>query len=205
MTGIISHAFAGFWFSRLSADFAKKTMKYFILFVVLLVPFALLAQEQRKVVSEPEYLVVDSHDNIFVTRKYGLIKIAPDGTVTDLSKQGPAIGGMDRQWKNLIIDSNDNLYANENGGTAIFKITVSADNKASVTRYAGAQYGYKIEDGPLAAAGLSLIETMAIDREDNIYVTSSYEKIRDAIGGNFVTDPFYMIDRNGPSPKYEKA
>src|SRR5215212_5579813 len=102
-------------------------MKYFILIIALLFPLDLTAQGAT-VVSTPEYLVVDSHDNIFVTRKYGLLKIAPDGTVTDLSKQGPAIGGMDRQWKNLIIDSKDNLYANENGGTAIFKITVSADN-----------------------------------------------------------------------------
>ena len=82
--------------------------------------FSAQAQE-RKTVSEPQYIAVDSKDNIFVTRKYGMLKIAPDGTVTDLSKQGPAIGGMDRTWTNLIIDSKDNLYATENGGTAIYK------------------------------------------------------------------------------------
>lgn len=180
-------------------------MKHFVVLIAaLLLPFALFAQPSG-LVSEPQFLVVDSHDNIFVTRKYGLLKIAPDGTITDLSKQGPVIGGMDRQWKNLIIDSKDNLYANENGGTAIFKITVSADDKAAVSLYAGQQYGYKLEDGPIATAGLNLIRSMAIDRDDNIYVTSSYEKIKDAIGTNFVTDPFYAIDRNGPAPKYEKA
>src|SRR5829696_6314472 len=152
-------------------------MKYFFLVAAFILPVASSAQAP-KLVSEPQYLVVDSHDNIFVTRKYGLLKIAPDGTVIDLSKQGPAVGGMDRQWKNLIIDSKDNLYANENGGTAIFKITVSADNKASVSLFAGQQYGYKLEDGPIASAGLNLIGVMAIDRDDNIYVTSSYEKIK---------------------------
>lgn len=179
-------------------------MKYFTLFAVLVFAINLGAQE-RKTVSEPQYIVVDSKDNIFVTRKYGMLKIAPDGTVTDLSKQGPAIGGMDRTWKNLIIDSKDNLYANENGGTAIFKITVSDDNKASISLFAGQQYGYKLEDGPLAVAGLNLIEYMTIDSNDNIYVTSSYEKIKDAIGTNFVTDSYYSIDRNSPSPKYDKT
>lgn len=181
-------------------------MKNLLLFaiIVLTINFPAQAQE-RKVVSEPQYIVVDSKDNIFVTRKYGLIKIAPNGTVTDLSKQGPAIGGMDRAWKNLIIDSKDNLYATEPGGTAIYKITVSADNKTEIKVFAGQQYGYKLEDGPIATAGLHLIDLMTIDRNDNIYVTSSYDKIKDVIGTNYVTDSHYLIDRNGPKPKYEKA
>ncbi len=175
-------------------------MKYLILFAAILFPIALIAQE-RKIVSEPQYIVVDSKDNIFVTRKYGLLKIAPDGTVTDLSKQGPVIGGMDRTWTNLIIDSKDNLYATEPGGTAIFKITVSADNKAAVSLFAGQQYGYKLEDGPIATAGLNLITHMAIDKNDNIYVTSSYDKIKDVIGNNFVTDSYYLSD---PAKKHIK-
>jgi hypothetical protein len=179
-------------------------MRYLILFAALFLTINAQEQDTRKIISEPQYIVVDSKDNIFVTRKYGLVKIAPNGTITDLSKQGPAIGGMDRTWTNLIIDSKDNLYATENGGTAIFKITVSADNKAEVKLFAGQQYGYKLEDGPVATAGLSLIKRMTIDRKDNIYVTSSYEKIKDVIGTNYVTDSYYLIDRNGPKPKYDK-
>lgn len=180
-------------------------MKNLILFAVIVLTFNFSAQAQeRQTVSEPQYIVVDSKDNIFVTRKYGMLKIAPDGTVTDLSKQGPVIGGMDRTWTNLIIDSKDNLYATENGGTAVYKITVSADNKAEIKLFAGQQYGYKLEDGPLLAAGLNLINLMTIDSKDNIYVTSSYEKIKDAIGSNYITDGFYLNDRNGSAPKYDK-
>ncbi|MCY7346182.1 MAG: hypothetical protein LH614_08150 [Pyrinomonadaceae bacterium] len=180
-------------------------MKNLILLVVFVLTINLSAQAQeRKTVSEPQYIVVDSKDNIFVTRKYGMLKIAPNGTVTDLSKQGPVIGGMDRIWTNLIIDSKDNLYATENGGTAVYKITVSADNKAEVKLFAGQQYGYKLEDGSLAAAGLNLINLMTIDSKDNIYVTSSYEKIKDAIGNNFVTDGYFLSDLNGSAPKYDK-
>ena len=180
-------------------------MKNFLPLALVVLAFGLTVLGQaNRVVPEPQYIVVDSKDNVFVTIKYGMLKIAPDGTVTDLSKQGGPRDGMDRQWRNLIVDSRDNLYASENGGTAIYKITVSADNKASVSLFAGQQYGYQLEDGPLLKAGFNVIGTMAIDRNDNIYVTSNYEKIKDAIGSNFVTDPFYAIDRNGPSPKYDK-
>ena len=176
-----------------------------MLFAALVFTSDSLAQTPAGTVSEPQYLVVDSKDNVFVTRKYGLLKIAPDGTVTNLSKQGPAIGGMDRAWKNLIIDSKDNLYATEPGGTVIYKITVSADNKAEIKEYAGQKYSYKLEDGPVATAGLNLIDLMTIDSDDNIYVTSSYEKIKGAVGSNFVTDSYYLNDRNGPAPKYDKS
>jgi hypothetical protein len=179
-------------------------MKFLILIAAVLFTTNAPAQTTT-LVSTPQYIVVDSQDNIFVTRKYGMLKIAPDGTVTDLSKQGPAIGGMDRTWSNLIIDSKDNLYATEPGGSTVFKITVSADNKTEIKLFAGQQYGYKLEDGPVATAGLNLINLMTIDRNDNIYVTSSYEKIKETIGANFVTDSQYLIDRNGPSPKYEKS
>ena len=184
----------------------EKLMKCLILFAAILFPLCMAAQERRPgAVSEPQHIVVDSRDNVFVTLKYGMLKIAPDGTVTDLSKQGPAIGGMDRNWTNLIIDSKDNLYATENGGTAVYKITISADNKAEIKLFAGQQYGYKLEDGPLAAAGLNLIKLMTIDGKDNIYVTSSYDKIKDAIGSNYITDSFYLSDLNGSAPKYDKT
>lgn len=56
-----------------------------MLFAFMVLTFNLFAQSQeRKTVFEPQNIVVDSRDNIFVTLKYGMLKIAPDGTVTDL-------------------------------------------------------------------------------------------------------------------------
>ena len=150
-------------------------------------------------VSEPQYIVVDSKDNVFVTLKYGMLKIAPDGTVTNLSKQGPVIGGMDRNWQNLIIDSKDNLYATDD--KVIYKIKVSADNKATLSMYAGQLYSYKLEDGPLATAGFNKISLMTIDKNDNIYLVDSYDKIKATIGDNFITDGYYKSD---PAKKYLK-
>jgi hypothetical protein len=150
-------------------------------------------------VSTPQHIAVDSRDNVFVTLKYGMLKIAPDGTVTDLSKQGPAIGGMDRNWQDLIIDSKDNLYAHD--GNVIYKIAVSVDNKAVLNKFAGQLYSYKLEDGPIATAGFNAIGLMTIDKHDNIYVTDSYDKIKATIGDNFTTDSFYKSD---PAKKYQK-
>jgi hypothetical protein len=175
-------------------------MKYLMLLGAMF--FAINVQAQVRPpgsVSEPKHIVVDSKDNVFVTLKYGMLKIAADGTVTDLSKQGPVIGGMDRNWQNLIIDSKDNLYAND--GKVIYKITVGADNKATLKVYAGQLYTYKLEDGPLSTAGFNAIGLMTIDKNDNIYVTDSYDKIKDTIGDNFTTDSYY---KNDPAKKYLK-
>jgi hypothetical protein len=170
-----------------------------LLLAVMLLTINLPSAAQPRSVSTPQYIVVDSRDNVFVTLKYGMIKIAPDGTITDLSKQGPVIGGMDRTWTNLIIDSKDNLYAND--GKVIYKITVSADNKATLKLYAGQEYSYRLEDGPIATAGFNEIGLMTIDKNDNIYLTDSYDKIKATIGDNFITDSYY---KNDPAKKHAK-
>src|SRR5688572_16194305 len=178
----------------------KLAMKYLMLLTAMFFAINLHAQVRRPgSVSEPQHIVVDSRDNVFVTLKYGMLKIAPDGTVTDLSKQGPVIGGMDRTWSNLIIDSKDNLYAND--GKVIYRITDTQDNKATVNQYAGQLYTYKLEDGPIATAGFNAIGLMTIDKNDNIYVTDSYDKIKAEIGDNFITDSYY---KNDPAKKYLK-
>jgi len=174
-------------------------MNYLAILATLGLSISLLTQTPPARVSEPQHIVVDSKDNVFVTLKYGMLKIAPDGTVTDLSKQGPAIGGMDRNWKDLIVDSKDNLYAHD--GNVIHKIVVSSDNKAVISKFAGQPYSYKLEDGPIATAGFNAIDLMTIDKNDNIYVVDSFDKIKATIGDNYVTDSYY---KNDPAKKYAK-
>src|SRR5215204_3935248 len=138
-------------------------MRYLYLLAAMVFAITVTAQTPPPgSVSTPQYIVVDSRDNVFVTLKYGMLKIAPDGTRTDLSKLGPGIKGMDRTWSNLIIDSKDNLYAND--GQVIYKINVSADNKVTLKLYAGQEYSYKLEDGPIATAGFNAIGLMTIDK-----------------------------------------
>ncbi len=175
-------------------------MKQLILFVgALFVTTYSPAQAPPARVSTPEHIVVDSRDNVFATLKYGIVKITPDGTITNLTKQSTGIGDLDRTWGNLIIDSKDNLYAND--GKVIYKITVSADNKVVGKVFAGQLYSYKLEDGPLATAGFNTIGLMTIDRNDNIYLTDSFDKIASVVGSNFITDSYY---KNDPAKKYAK-
>ena len=142
--------------------------------------------------SSPRDIVVDSRDNVYVLVKYGLIKITPDGTLIELRK----IDGnkaLDYNMSNLVIDSKDNLYVGKDN--IIKKIRISKDNKATIEHYAGDPYKYRIVDGNRSTAIFTNITRMAIDKDDNLYVTDSYDKISDQIGTNYVTDPFYGKDK----------
>ena len=161
-------------------------MKMFFLIIAL--PICIVAQTTR--VSTPQHIAVDSKDNLFVGLQYGIIKITTDGSVTNLTKQEGTIGELDRKWNNLIIDSKDNLYAND--GKLIYKFTFDPAGKFVGSIFAGQKWSYKLEDGPLATAGFNSIGIMTIDRDDNIYLTDSADKIKDTIGTNFVTDNFNL-------------
>ncbi len=162
-------------------------MRLIILLTTLAFGSVLQAQTVTAV-AEPEFIAIDSKDNVFAALKYGIIRITPDGKIKNLTKVAGTIGDLDRIWKNLIVDSKDNLYAND--GNRIFKFSF-IDDKLSAKVFAGQQYTYKLEDGPLATAAFNTIYAMAIDQNDNIYVIDSYDKIKDAIGTNFITDPYY--------------
>jgi len=172
-------------------------MKYIILFAAILFPICIVAQVTR--VSTPQYIAIDSKDNLFVGLQYGIIKITPDGAVTNLTKVAGTIGVLDRKWNNLIIDSKDNLYAND--GKLIYKFGFDGAGKFEGKIFAGQEWSYKLEDGPLATAGFNIIGLMTIDKNDNIYVSDSWDKIKDAMGSNFVTDDFSL---SAPAKTIEK-
>lgn len=158
-------------------------MKLFI--IILALSACVFAQTTQ--VSTPQYIAIDSRDNLFVGLQYGIIRITPDGSVTNLTQ---ASRDLDRKWSNLVIDSKDNLYAND--GKLIYKFTFDRAGKFTGTMYAGQKWTYDLVDGPLATAGFNTIGLMTIDRDDNIYVTDSFDKIKAAVGSNFVTDSFAL-------------
>ena len=71
--------------------------------------------------------------------------------------------------------------------------------------YAGQKWTYDLVDGPLATAGFNTIELMAIDSNDNIYVTDSFDKIKSTVGSNFVTDSFALSARRQNLSKRKTA
>lgn len=155
-------------------------------------------------VPNPYHLVIDSKDNLYVTVNYGILKITPTVTIVELRKQGiytdeKRFGkqSMDRRWTNLVIDSKDNLYASDGG--LLFKIGVTEDNRVSGGVYIGQIGSYRFVDGPSGTANFNTIQRMTIDKNDNIYVSDSYDKIAAEIDGNYVTDNYLdkaPTDRN---------
>lgn len=174
-------------------------MKYIILILAVFFVIGIKAQPPVSRVPEPQYLAIDSKDNVFVAIKYGIVKITPDGMLTNLTKVAGTIGDLDKHWKNLIIDSKDNLYASDD--RLIYRFSFDRAGKFVAAIFAGQQWSPKMDDGPIATAGFNMIDHMTIDRNDNIYLTDSYDKIKDAIGTNFVTDPYYL---NDPAKKFIK-
>jgi hypothetical protein len=156
-------------------------MKLFL--IILVFSTCVFAQVTR--VSTPQYIAIDSRDNLFVGLQYGIIRISPDGNVVNLTQSDR---DLDRKWNNLVIDSKNNLYAND--GKLIYKFTFDRSGKFVVTLFAGQKWTYDLVDGPLATAGFNTIGLMTIDRNDNIYVTDSFDKIKATVGNNFVTDNF---------------
>ena len=163
-------------------------MKHTALLIALLCSITAVAQTTS--VSTPQYIAIDSKDNLFVGLQYGIIKITPDGSITNLTKQPGTIGDLDRKWSNLIIDSKDNLYAND--GKLIYRFTFDSSGKFVGSIFAGQKWSYALEDGPISTAGFNTIGLMTIDRNDNIYLTDSADKIKDRIGANFITDSFTL-------------
>lgn len=161
--------------------------------LLLLISLHLAAQEPVKiqVLSHPRHLVIDSKDNLYVTMKYGIARVSPEGQFTDLRKLE---GGnrIDMSFENggLVIDSRDNLIAVI--GASIYKITIR-DDKIQVAPMAGNALNgkYGIEDGQLPAAKLQEIGLVAIDKKDNLYITQNASWIKDAMKEkHFITDPF---------------
>ena len=87
-------------------------MKYVL---IMLIAFSAVSIKTQTVVRvpEPQYIAVDSKDNVYIAIKYGIIRVTPDGTLTNLTKVAGTIGDMDKNWKNLIVDSKDNFYASD--------------------------------------------------------------------------------------------
>jgi hypothetical protein len=178
-----------------------------LLSIAFLFSTQLHAQETApKVIAHPMRMAIDSKGNLYVTMKYGIGRVAPDGTFTDLRKLegGGAIDINMETAAGLVVDSKDNLYLGN--GNSIYMIKVY-ENKIERIKYAGYSINskYGIQDGLVATATLQDIHDIAIDKDDNIYVTQHDSWIRDKMKdpNTYVTDPYIKnVPRNKATRSY---
>jgi sugar lactone lactonase YvrE len=122
----------------------------------------------------PEGLGIDSEDNIYVADSYNnaIRKIDKTGQVSTLidhntKTQDPISGQPISRPKDIVVDSNKNLYISSNSQGKIYKIDLT---KAESSIYAGLLgIGYK--DGKVLEAQFNSPSYMTIDKEDNIYLS----------------------------------
>lgn len=127
--------------------------------------------------NRPTDLVADAMGNLFVTdnQNNSIRKISPEGMVTTLagSGQSGSLEGLGTKAsfsapQGIDIDSHGNLYVADWGNSMIRKVSPEG-NVTNYTGYATTDY----LDGTLSEAGIPTPGGLAIDKEDNIYVTQA--------------------------------
>lgn len=130
----------------------------------------------------PEGIDVDEQGNIYVadTLNNRIRRIAPDGTVSSVAGSGPGTAyGFDgalvdgpadaarfNDPSDVAVDSQGNLFVTDRLNHVIRKIT--PDGIVSTFAGSGQRGG---QDGVGKAASLELPNRIAIDKEDNLYIT----------------------------------
>ena len=134
----------------------------------------------------------DNKGNVFFTTGTTINKIDSTGLITPIAgssqgcnpsvpcKSGPAGQATFYETRAMVVDSKGNIYVAEGSANRIRKISyvknatcLTTQNYTGycVTVFAGTgKQGYK--DGPRLQALLEQVASMAIDKQDNIYVTT---------------------------------
>ncbi len=159
--------------------------------------------------NDPMDITLDSQGNLYVTdgQNYVIRKITPDGQVTTLAGNG-LFGSADGTgteasfgWVGDIdIDSQDNLYVTHINQSIIRKITPEGVVSTFYKSITGGT-----QDGPLSEARFYGIRHLAIDNDDNIFVSgsSTIRKISNqGIVSTFAGGQYGFADGQGTNAKF---
>jgi len=113
-------------------------------------------------------ITVDDKGNLFVTEAYGIRKIAPDGTVSTVSRST-----CDCQPDGIVVDRSGTLYFSDTQRASIRKVapdgTVSTFAGSTVTTHTD----LGTVDGQGTAARFSNPGSLALDSAGNLYVADN--------------------------------
>lgn len=125
-------------------------------------------------VTRPGGMTVDKDGNLYFSCNNAILKATPGGNVSIIAGVAELDGTVDGNGKSarfsnprgLAVDSHGNIFVSQYY-SVIRKITPAGD----VTTFAGRVGVNAIVDGPLEEARFGTLWSMAIDKNDNIYVT----------------------------------
>lgn len=123
----------------------------------------------------PEALAIDRLGNLYVAERIRVRKVTPEGRVTTLAGAARESGIIDgtgpaarfRYLAGIAVDSRGNVYVSEYVNHVIRKITPVG----VVTTYAGSLDTYGWTDGLLEQARFGDPLGLAVDQQDNLYVS----------------------------------
>ena len=129
--------------------------------------------------NEPEGVVVDASDNIYVGDYYNhtIRKVTPAGVVTTLAGLAGTSGSADGAGNaarfynpdGVAVDINGNVYVADSSNYTIRKVTPAG----VVTTFAGLAGSYGSADGTGSAARFAYPYGVAVDTNGNVYVADS--------------------------------
>lgn len=126
----------------------------------------------------PISAAIDSNGNVFVIEtNHTIRKITPAGVVTTFAGLAGVSGSTDDKGNlarfnspyGIAIDSQNNLFVADNGNATIRKITPDAQ----VSTWAGKAGDRGRQEGTGEAARFNNLYDIAVDRQDNLYVTDT--------------------------------
>jgi sugar lactone lactonase YvrE len=128
----------------------------------------------------PYGLTIDHDGNGYVadSSNHTIRKVTPGGTVTTLAGLASSYGSSDgtgtnaRFWlpASVAVDGFGNVFVADSNNSTIRKVTTTG----VVTTFAGRAGGFGSNDGTGAAARFYSPEGIAIDQDDNLYVSDTY-------------------------------
>ena len=122
-------------------------------------------------VASPRGLVFDSHGNLDIAEVYChcIRRVSPAGIISTVYTL-PQEARLFQYFEGLAIDAQDNLYAAEYVGSAIWKI--AADGSAAVIAGTGVP-GFSGDGGPATAAQVNGPSGVTLDSGGNIYLADT--------------------------------